>query len=65
MGREQSWSEAGVEPNLAEALSDPVVALVMRRDGLAPEQVWQAVRESQARLRRTGSPHAGPRRSAA
>jgi len=65
MGRDQSWSEAGVEPSLAEALSDPVVVLVMRRDGLAPEQVWQAVRRAQARLRTTGSPPQRPRQSAA
>jgi len=28
------------EPTLAEAMGDPIVHLLMRRDGLVPEAVW-------------------------
>ena len=44
------WSERGVEPALAEMTSDPLVQLVMARDGLTKEDFWQAVFVARARL---------------
>jgi len=33
----------GIEPSLAEVLSDPIVRLVTRRDGLSPDDLWRVV----------------------
>jgi hypothetical protein len=35
----RDWSRAGIEPGLEEALADPIVLLVLRRDRLAPADV--------------------------
>ncbi|WP_156612524.1 hypothetical protein [Paramagnetospirillum marisnigri] len=40
------------EPSLAEVMNDPIVHLLMRRDGLVADQVWPVVREAQSRLDR-------------
>ncbi|MGF1607777.1 MAG: hypothetical protein ACFCUQ_00160 [Kiloniellales bacterium] len=50
MSSKQLWSSYGVEPDLTEVLSDPLVQLVMRRDGIGQEEVWQAVAQARARL---------------
>ncbi len=34
-----NWAVAGREPSLEEALADPVVQAVMRRDGIAAAQL--------------------------
>ncbi len=39
------------EPKLQDVMSDPIVHLVMRRDGLTSETVWAIIREASARLR--------------
>lgn len=44
------------EPTLAEVMNDPIVHLLMRRDGLAADQVWSVVLEVQSRLGRTLCP---------
>jgi hypothetical protein len=46
------WSEAGSEPKLADVLADPLVHLVMRRDGLARADVEAAVAFGQRQMRR-------------
>jgi hypothetical protein len=33
------WSQAGQEPALAEVLADPIIHLVMRRDGVTLAQL--------------------------
>lgn len=38
------------EPSLAEVMADPLVALVMRRDKLDPDQVWPILAQARARL---------------
>lgn len=38
------------EPDLAEVMADPLVALVMRRDNLRPDVVWPVLRDAQNRL---------------
>ena len=38
------------EPSLAEVMSDPIVHLLMNRDGLVADQVWPVVRDAQSRL---------------
>ena len=35
----QAWREAGKEPSLREVLADPLVHLVMRRDGVTLAQL--------------------------
>ena len=41
------------EPSLADVMGDPIVHLLMRRGGLAADQVWPVVREVQSRLGRS------------
>ena len=38
------WLRPGEQPRLQEMLDDPIVRLVMRRDGVARDQVEQLVR---------------------
>jgi len=45
------WLTAGREPTLAEMLADPLVALVMRRDGVSPAELRAVVATAQGRLR--------------
>ena len=42
---ERDWRQAGVELTLQEVMAEPIVHLVMRRDGLTPEDVWAVVGE--------------------
>ncbi|WP_147274825.1 hypothetical protein [Ferruginivarius sediminum] len=37
------WRDAGVEPPLEDILSDPIVGLVARRDGLSTGDIRSAV----------------------
>lgn len=41
MGTESRWAAAGVEAPLEEIMSDPIVALILRRDGLTQAAVWE------------------------
>jgi len=50
------WTAAGVEPALAEVLADPMVHLVMRRDGVSPCGLWQVIAAARAALRRDPCP---------
>jgi hypothetical protein len=47
LGQTESW----LEPNLQDVMLDPIVQLVMRRDGLTPELVWLVIRATSAHLR--------------
>jgi hypothetical protein len=40
--RTADWSMAGTEPTLEEALAEPIVRLVMERDGVDDEDVYAA-----------------------
>jgi hypothetical protein len=51
---ERDWRRAGVELALHEVMAEPIVHLVMRRDGLTPEDVWALVEE--VRRRQAGAP---------
>lgn len=56
------WGRAGPEPSLEDVMADPMVQLVMRRDGLTPEDV-KAVIEAIRRRHGGGSNPAPPRGS--
>ncbi len=47
----QRWRVAGTEPDLAEVLADPVVHLIMRRDGVSPCQLRKVIADARNRLR--------------
>jgi hypothetical protein len=53
------WRKAGEEPDLAEVLADPLVHLVMRRDGVSLAQLQSVIARARVALR------AGPCRCAA
>lgn len=40
------------EPSLTDVMTDPLVHLVMQRDGLRSEQVWPVIRQAQSDLKR-------------
>ena len=40
------------EPSVAEVMSDPLVHLLMQRDGLVVDEVWPQILEVQSRLGR-------------
>ena len=44
------WNGAG-EPAVAELLADPMIDLLLRRDGLTRDEVWAAVEQARLALR--------------
>jgi hypothetical protein len=48
---ERRWSSGGSEPVLADVLADPIVHLVMRRDGVTEEKLLHVIASAQAVLR--------------
>lgn len=46
---ERDWGRAGIEMPIEEALADPIVHLVMRRDGLMPADVRAVIDEVRRR----------------
>ncbi len=48
----RSWRHAGDEPALHEVLADPLVHLVMRRDGITAGELQSAIEGARASLRR-------------
>jgi hypothetical protein len=50
------WTAAGMEPALAEVQADPMVHLVMRRDGVSPCGLRRVVAAARAALRRDPCP---------
>lgn len=53
MPNPDTWLEG--EPGLGEILVDPIVRLVMRRDGLDPRQVRDAIERGRMALRGVGT----------
>jgi hypothetical protein len=51
-GRRAAWAEAGVEPSLTDILADPLLHLVMRRDGVTPAALAAVIVAAQATLAR-------------
>lgn len=62
MQRGHAWLDAGVEPDVDDLLADPLVHLVLRRDGLTVDDVRWAVADARLRLerRRLRSGHLQP-----
>jgi hypothetical protein len=46
----RQWLEAGLEPALVDLLADPVVHLVMRRDGVSMTELCNHIAAARARL---------------
>lgn len=46
------WDRGGQEPELGDMLADPVIELVMRRDGLTRDDVEAVMREARRRIDR-------------
>lgn len=38
------------EPSLSELVSDPIIALIMRTDGVTPQALWNVIRAARQRL---------------
>ena len=50
MSISRKWSEAGIEPGLAEVLADPLVHRVMRRDGVTMVELKTVIARARAAL---------------
>ncbi len=50
MRAEPVWPSDGTEPSLEDVMVDPLVHLVMQRDGQSVDAVWAALRAAQSRL---------------
>lgn len=50
LGAARDWLGSGTEPALEEVLADPLVHLVMRRDGVTPAQLGAVIAAARARL---------------
>lgn len=50
------------EPTLAEVVSDPIITMMMRTDGVTPQALWTAIRVARRRLD-TQTPLLGERRT--
>ena len=48
MRQRETWFHG--EPSIQEVMSDPLVHLVMRRDGLTPESVWAVIQAASVQL---------------
>lgn len=44
------WQEPGIEPSLEDMFADPLVHLVMQRDGIGRADVEEAIDRARARL---------------
>jgi hypothetical protein len=44
------WASGGIEPALREVLADPLVHLVMRRDGVSPAELAAVVAAARQKL---------------
>ncbi len=40
----------GAEPSVLELMEDPIVHLIMRRDGLRPSDLWRVVEDARRSL---------------
>jgi hypothetical protein len=50
--RREPWREAGDEPGLGDVLADPLIHLVMKRDGLLRADLEAAIALGRSLLRR-------------
>lgn len=50
LSRRQPWGVAGVEPKLCDLLDDPLIHLVMRRDGVTRAELRAVIRDAQRAL---------------
>ena len=53
--RAHPWSAGGCEPRLDEVLADPIVHQIMRRDGVAPDDLRTHIARVRARRGRVDS----------
>jgi hypothetical protein len=57
MCKPEQWKQAGLEPTLAEVMADPIVHLVMARDGIHAAQVAEAVSQARQQMRAASQDH--------
>ncbi len=50
LSQRQPYGVAGIEPDLCEMLADPLVHLMMRRDGVSPAALRAVILRARAKL---------------
>jgi len=51
---QESWARASTEPSLAELFAEPIVQMLMKRDGIAVQDMQRQLHRSAAK--RMGTP---------
>jgi len=51
-----SYQDADVEPTLSEVMSDPIISLLMQRDGVTPLHIWILAAKVRASRSRQSEP---------
>jgi len=46
----KKWMRSGEEPRLKDMLNDPIVELIMARDNLNANDIWQVVNQAKAQI---------------
>ena len=52
-GKASKWAETGIEPKLDDMISDPLVRVVMRHDGVSTEELRSMLEGLRAQQRET------------
>ena len=50
MTQNYNYREAGAEPTVEELMADPIMHLILKRDGIAAADTWEAVEITRRRL---------------
>jgi hypothetical protein len=45
-GQYRDWKRGGTEPPLQELMNDPIMHLLLQRDGLTSEVIWQFLEQA-------------------
>ncbi|WP_167730358.1 hypothetical protein [Terasakiella sp. SH-1] len=46
----KKWAQSGIEPSLKEMMKDPIIELIMARDNLKTDDVWQVVQNAKQQI---------------
>jgi len=51
----KKWTQHGEEPTLQDVMADPIVKMVMERDNLKENDVWQIVNKAKEQIEHTAA----------
>jgi len=51
----KKWTHSGEEPRLKDMLNDPIVEMIMARDNLQPNDIWQVVNKAREQMQQSAA----------